>query len=287
VRSKTASCRSALVPGRILSEPKIYAYSSFDKRRVSGFLYLPKTGSKPYKTIVFPHGGPEAQSRAAFSSRIQFYAANGWAVFAPNFRGSTGYGAAFRRLIYKDWGGGHYQDVLEGTRQLIRDGIADPRRVSIVGGSFGGYSVLWALTQDPDFWKAGVDVYGVANLEMLARHDPPEWKEWMRANLGDPDDPKDREFMLSRSPITHAHRIQSPLLVFQGAKDFRVRQEESDQIVEALRRRGVPVDYVLYPDEGHGWSRKEHLFEELEKTVAFLERHAGEAFPKSQLAHAY
>jgi len=268
-------CQSSNIAPGDLVHPKLYKYQSFDQRPVSGFLYLPKNGPKPYQTIVWPHGGPESQFRASFNSRVQFYVNHGWAVFAPNFRGSTGYGKEFRKLIYKDWGGGHYQDVLAGTKSLITGGIIDAERVAIAGGSFGGYSVLWAITQNPELWRAAVDIFGISNLVTLAKNDPPEWEPWIRAMVGDWRVKADEEAMIERSPITHVDRIACPLLVFQGAKDFRVRKEESDQIVEALKARKVPVEYILYPDEGHGWAKTEHLLEELEKTLSFLETHIG------------
>ncbi len=267
--------QSALAPEASLARPKVHRWKAPDGWDISGYLYLPRSGKPPFKTIVYPHGGPEFQFRAYYNPKVQYYVSQGWAVLAPNFRGSTGFGRRFQKSIYKDWGGACYQDVLAGTRDLISRGVIDPERLAIVGGSFGGYMTLWAATQDPDFWKAAVDIYGVSNLITMIESDPPEWEPYDLEALGDPV--KDKDELLRRSPITYVDHLKSPLLVFQGANDFRVKRQESDQMVEALRARGVAVEYVVFEDEGHGWSKTEHLAEELARTVEFLDRHLDRA----------
>jgi dipeptidyl aminopeptidase/acylaminoacyl peptidase len=246
-------------------------YPSFDGEKISAYLYLPKTGRPPYPLIVWPHGGPEHQEKAEYRAAHQFWASRGYAVFVPNFRGSTGFGKRFQKLIYKDWGGGHYQDLLAGVEFLKKQGAADARRVAIYGGSFGGYTALWAITQNPEVWKAAVAVVAPANLVTLARSTHDSWRKAFCDLVGDPD--TEGEFLLSRSPLTFAEKVRCPLLLFQGANDPRVPRAEAEQFVAALRSRGLAVEYVLFENEGHGWRTQERLFEEVERALAFLEKH--------------
>lgn len=262
---------SGAVPARHLVTPELVHYPSFDRRTISAFLYLPPRGKPPYPTLVWPHGGPEHQELAEYRPRHQFFANQGFAVFVPNFRGSTGYGQRFQRLIYRDWGGGHYRDVLWGVRHLIRRKVADPRRLGVYGGSFGGYTTLWAVTQDPDLWKAAVAVVAPSNLITLIESTHPSWRKSCIETIGDPE--KDREFLRSRSPLEYVDSIRTPLLVLHGANDPRVKRSEADQIVERLRSRGIPVEYRVFEGEGHGWRTIERTYEEMDLALDFLNWH--------------
>jgi len=259
------------VPAEHLVEPRLVRYRSFDGAPISGFLYLPRTGARPFPLLVWPHGGPEYQETAEYRGRHQFWANHGYAVFAPNFRGSTGFGKRFQKLIYKDWGGGHYKDLLWGIEHLCRAGLADKSRVGIYGGSFGGYTTLWAITQDPELWKAAVAIVAPSNLLTFIRSTHPSWRKFAVEMLGDPE--TERELLESRSPLFFADRVRTPLLLFQGGNDPRVRRSEAEQFVSALRARGIPVEYALFEDEGHGWRTMDRVFEEMERSLDFLGRH--------------
>ena len=263
--------RTAAIPEAHLVEPQLVHYPSFDRRTISGFLYLPKTGKPPFPTVVWPHGGPEHQEIAEYRPRHQFFANHGFAVFVPNFRGSTGFGQRFQRLIYRDWGGGHYKDVLWGVRHLIRKRVVDPERLGIYGGSFGGYTTLWALTQDPDLWKAGVAVVAPTNLLTFIESTHPSWRRACIEMIGDPD--RDREYLRSRSPIEYVDSIRAPLLILHGANDPRVKRTEADQFVSRLQSRGIPVEYKVFEGEGHGWHTLERTFEEMDLALDFLNWH--------------
>jgi dipeptidyl aminopeptidase/acylaminoacyl peptidase len=219
---------------------------------------------------VWPHGGPEAQELADYRARHQFWANHGIAVFAPNFRGSTGFGTKFQRLIYKDWGGGHYRDVTSGVRELIRKGWVEPTRVGIYGGSFGGYTTLWAITQDPELWKAAVAVVAPSNLKTLIESTHASWRRWAEELIGDLSDP---DGLAKRSPLSYADRVRTPLLLFQGANDPRVPKAEADQFADALKRHSIPCDYVVFENEGHGWRTLERVFEEMERSLGFMQKH--------------
>jgi dipeptidyl aminopeptidase/acylaminoacyl peptidase len=205
--------------------------------------------------VIAVHGGPAAQARPIYSPLFHYLASRGIVVAAPNIRGSTGYGKSFERLVYRDWGGGDVDDVEALRDWLVGELGVDAARVALFGSSYGGFVVLAALVRSPDRWAAAVDAYGPSNLVSFAESQPPQWRAIVRELIGDPE--TDAELLWERSPIRRVDRIVAPLLVIQGAHDWRVPRAESDELVAALRRLGRDVEYDVLLDEGHGLSRLE------------------------------
>ena len=249
------------LPNQYLAAMQPIRYMARDGLEIPAYLTLPRgVASENLPTIVVPHGGPWARDVWGYNPFAQFLANRGYAVLQPNFRGSTGYGKAFLNAGNHEWGTGSMQhDITDGVQYLIDQGIADPNRVGIFGGSYGGYATLAGLAFTPDLYAAGASIVGPSNLLTLLDSIPPYW-ESLRATfihrLGDPDNPSDRARLEAQSPLFFANQIRAPLLVIQGANDPRVKQAESDQIVVAMRELGQPVEYIIAPDEGHGF-RKE------------------------------
>jgi dipeptidyl aminopeptidase/acylaminoacyl peptidase len=253
-------------------EPDLVSYPTHDGRTIPAFLYRPH-GPGPFPAVLSVHGGPQAQERPsyAYSGLYQYLLARGIAVLAPNVRGSTGYGTSFEKLILHDWGGAELGDLERARAYLSSLEWVDADRIAVFGGSFGGFAVLSCLSRLPELWAAGVDIVGPSNLVTLTRSAPPTWHRMVAELIGDPD--TERDFLLSRSPITHADNITAPLYVIQGAKDPRVNQAESDQIVHRLRDRGVQVRYDVYADEGHGFVRRANEEKALSDSAEFLIHH--------------
>jgi dipeptidyl aminopeptidase/acylaminoacyl peptidase len=211
--------------------------------------------------VLTPHGGPWHRDFWGYNPWHQWLANRGYAVLAVNFRASTGFGKHFINAGNLEWGGKIMEDQLDAVRWAIERGIADPTRVAIMGGSFGGYSTLAGLTFTPDVFACGVDIVGPSSLITLLESMPPYWKpalELFTTRVGDHRTEEGRALLTRHSPLTYADRIRRPLLIGQGANDPRVTQVESDQIVQAMQAKGIPVTYVLYPDEGHGFARPEN-----------------------------
>lgn len=213
-----------------------------------------------------------------YNALAQFFANRGYAVLMPNFRGSTGYGKKFLDAGNREWGAKMQDDITWGVKYLIAEGIADPKRVGILGGSYGGYATLAGVAFTPDVYAAAVDIVGPSNLITLLNAIPPYWESirtMFYQRMGDPRTPEGKALLMERSPLNSADKIKTPLLVAQGANDPRVNRREAEQIVVALRDRGFPVEYLLAPDEGHGFARPVNnmaLFMESEK---FLAQHLG------------
>ena len=234
-------------------------YKSSDGLEIPAYLTLPKgVAAKNLPLIVVPHGGPWARDGWGYSSIPQFLANRGYAVLQPNFRGSTGYGKKFLNAGNNEWGDKMQDDITWGVKHLIAEGIADPKRVGIMGGSYGGYATLAGVAFTPDVYAAAVSIVGPSNLITLLETIPPYWeviRKTFHKRMGDPTTPEGRKQLERQSPLNAATKIKTPLLVAQGANDPRVKQSESDQIVIALRDRGFPVEYIVAPDEGHGFAR--------------------------------
>lgn len=235
--------------------PELCHYPSLDGTLIPAWVYRP-SGPGPHPVLVELHGGPEFQARPVYSALYQCLLAAGIAVFAPNFRGSTGYGLAWQKRIYRDWGGIDLADFEAAAQYLRSLDWVDPQRLAVLGKSYGGFAALSCLSRLPGLWAAGVSACGPSNLQTLARSVPPDWATTVATMIGDPD--KDAERLRERSPVTYADRITAPLLVIQGAKDPRVPQAESDQIVEKARANGAEVEYLVFEDEGHGWTSREN-----------------------------
>lgn len=261
------------LPSEHLAPMEPLRYSARDGLEIPAYLTLPKgKEAKNLPVVVFPHGGPWARDTWGYNPFAQFLANRGYAVFQPNFRGSTGYGKEFLNAGNDEWGTGAMQhDITDGVRHLIDRGIADPEKVGIMGGSYGGYATLAGLAFTPDLYAAGVSIVGPSNLITLLNSIPPYWgpiQKMFHQRLGDPEDPEDRERLIEQSPLFAATQIKAPLLVIQGANDPRVKQAESDQIVEAMHELGRQVRYLVAPDEGHGFRSETNR---LAMTVAYEE----------------
>lgn len=256
-----------------LVTPELVEYPTFDGRRIPAWLFRPPGASaaSPVPAALSIHGGPEWQERPTYHPLYQYLLHRGIAVMAPNIRGSTGYGISYQRLIHRDWGGGELKDIEAAARYLQSLPWVDSSRLAIFGGSFGGFATLSAVTRLPQYWAAAVDIVGPSNLVTFAKSVPPTWRRFMKQWVGDPEE--DREFLLQRSPITYVDQVRAPLLVIQGQNDPRVVKAESDQMVEHLRQLGRPVEYVVFEDEGHGFTRRANLQKAFRLTAEFLERH--------------
>jgi dipeptidyl aminopeptidase/acylaminoacyl peptidase len=267
------------VPSHHMARTTPVRYAARDGVRIPAYLTVPNGAPQPLPAILFPHGGPWARDTWGFHNVVQFLANRGYAVLQPNFRGSTGFGKRFLNLGNREWGTGAMQhDLTDGVRWLVDQGIADPRRVAIMGGSYGGYATLAGVAFTPDLYAAAVSIVGPSSIPTLLDSIPPYWEPVRRTfhvRVGDPEDPADLDRMRAQSPLYAAERIRTPLLVVQGANDPRVKKSESDQIVRALRDLGREVEYLVAADEGHGFASEESnqaLFARIEE---FLARHLG------------
>jgi dipeptidyl aminopeptidase/acylaminoacyl peptidase len=266
---------SPWLPAAELADMKPIKYKSRDGLEINGYLTLPRgVPAKNLPVVVNVHGGPWARDGWGFNPEVQFLANRGYAVFQPNFRGSTGYGRKFWEASFKQWGRAMQDDITDGVQWLIKEGIADPKRVAIYGGSYGGYATLAGVAFTPDLYAAAVDYVGVANLLTFMKTIPPYWKpylEMFQEMVGDME--KDKAMLEAVSPVNHADKIKTPLFIAQGAKDPRVNKAESDQMVEALKKRGVDVQYMVKDNEGHGFSNEENRFDFYEAMEKFLAQH--------------
>jgi dipeptidyl aminopeptidase/acylaminoacyl peptidase len=257
-------------------------YLARDGLTIHGYLTTPAGAPEhPLPAVVLVHGGPWARDNWGFNPFVQWLANRGYVVLQPNFRGSTGYGKAHLNAGDREWAGAMHTDLLDAKDWLVAQGIAEPRRIAIVGGSYGGYATLAALAFAPDAFACGVDLVGPSNLNTLLSSIPPYW-ESLRATftrrMGDSE-----EFLTAQSPLFKADAIRAPLLIGQGANDPRVKIAESDQIVAAMRRNGQPVAYVVFDDEGHGFARPENNKRFNAALEAFLATHLG---GRAEPAHA-
>jgi dipeptidyl aminopeptidase/acylaminoacyl peptidase len=251
------------------------SYNSRDGLNINGYLTLPKGYSietaRNLPVVINPHGGPWARDNWGFNPEIQFLANRGFAVLQMNFRGSTGYGRSFWEASFKKWGREMQDDITDGTKWLIDKGIADSSRIAIYGGSYGGYATLMGLVKEPELYAAGVDYVGVSNMFTFMKTIPPYWEPMlamMFEMVGDLE--ADSAMLREVSPVYHVDKIKAPLFVVQGRNDPRVNVDESDQMVEAMRNRGVEIQYLVKDDEGHGFRNEENRFEFYREMEKFL-----------------
>ena len=260
-------------------------YPSSDGLEVPAYLTLPKgVEAKNLPAVIFPHGGPWGRDSWGYNAFAQFLANRGYAVLQPNFRASTGYGKKFLDAGNKQWGEKMQDDVTWGAKYLIAQGIADPKRIGIMGGSYGGYATLAGVAFTPDVYAAAVSIVGPSNLITLLESIPPYWepiRKLFYERMGDPNTPEGKAQLLRQSPLTAAAKIKTPLLVVQGANDPRVNKRESDQIVTALRDRGFPVEYLVAPDEGHGFARPVNNMAMFASAEKFLAKYLGGRYQES------
>jgi len=265
------------LPRQALAPMKVVSYKSSDGMEIPAYLTLPKgVPGKNLPAIIFPHGGPWGRDVWGFNPYAQFFANRGYAVLSMNFRGSAGYGKKFIDAGNLEWGRKMQDDVTWGAKYLVAQGIADPKRIGIFGGSYGGYATLAGVAFTPDAYAAAVDLFGPANLITLLDSIPPYWepiRQMFYKRMGDPNTPEGRKLLVERSPLTSAKDIKTPLMIAQGANDPRVNHAESEQIVVALRDRGFPVEYLLIPDEGHGFARPVNNMASIMATEAFFAKY--------------
>jgi dipeptidyl aminopeptidase/acylaminoacyl peptidase len=278
------------LPREDLAEMKPVTYKSSDGLEIPAYLTLPRgVEAKNLPTLIIPHGGPWGRNTWGFETLAQFFANRGYAVLEPNFRGSTGYGRKFLDAGNLEWGRKMQDDITWGVKYLVAEGISDPKRVGILGGSYGGYATLAGVTFTPDLYAAAVDIVGPSNLITLLESIPPYWeaaRKTFAVRMGDVATPEGKAILTERSPLNSVGKIKTPLLVAQGANDPRVNRREAEQIVVALRDRGFSVEYILAPDEGHGFARPVNnlaLFMEAEK---FLAAHLGGRFQEGGSAES-
>ena len=258
-----------------MSEMNPITYTTRDGVSINGYLTLPK-GKEPSNLplVVNPHGGPYARDSWGYNPVVQFLANRGYAVLQMNFRGSTGYGREFLEKSFKQWGKNIQNDISDGVIYLVNKRIADPQKIAIYGISFGGYAALAGLAFTPELYAAGIDYVGISNIFTFLNSIPPYWKiglEMFYEMVGDPV--KDKELLTEASPLFHVDKIVAPLLVAQGKMDPRVNINESEQIVEALRSKGVDVEYIVKNNEGHGFQNEENKIEFYEAMEKFLDKH--------------
>ncbi len=247
------------------------SYPSFDGREIPAWLYRPKRKRRQTAVVLAIHGGPEAQERPRYYPLYQYLTSRGVAVLAPNIRGSTGYGKSYQSLIHHDWGGADLKDMEHAAKWLREQDWIDADRIGIFGISYGGFATLSCVTRLPEYWAVGAEGVGPANLVTFSKAVPPTWRRFMAKWVGDPE--TEADFLMERSPISYVDNVRVPLLVLQGAKDPRVVKGESDQMVEKLRALGREVEYVVFEDEGHGFTKRRNEIEAERRIAEWLERH--------------
>lgn len=274
-RQLTQSLSKDIDPGELV-DASIARFKSFDGMVIPSVYMLPKEASPTHKVpaIVWVHGGPGGQTKRGYSALMQYFVNNGYAVLGINNRGSSGYGKSFFTADDGKHGREPLWDCIEAKTFLAGTGVIDPERIGIVGGSYGGYMVLSAMAFRPEAFKVGIDIFGVSNWLRTLESIPPYWESFRQAlyqEIGDPV--KDRERLMATSPLFHAGEIRKPLMVVQGKNDPRVIKPESDDIVAAVKKNGVPVDYLVFEDEGHGFSKKKNTLEANRRMVEFLDQY--------------
>lgn len=268
----TFSALAALNPARLPASQLVH-YRTFDGKIISAFLWVPfnlkRDGSNP--GVVLPHGGPTGQTVDAFGETAVALASRGYVCIAPNVRGSTGYGMEFQRANYKDLGGGDLQDEVYAAKFLAATGFVDGRKIGITGRSYGGYMAMIAIGRTPDVWAAAVELYGITDWLSEQQHEEPTLQQYDQSLLGDPV--KDRKAYEDASPIKYFKDAKAPLLVLQGSNDISDPSEEAEQAVTILKQAGKVVDAHYYPDEGHGFAKRENQIDALKRTVEWFDRY--------------
>ncbi len=274
-RQLTKSLSPAIDPADLV-EAEVVRFKSFDGMVVPSIFFKPKGASATNKVpaLVYVHGGPGGQTRRGYSAQIQYLVNQGYAVLGINNRGSSGYGKTFYTADDRKHGREPLWDCIEAKTYLASLAYIDHERVGIIGGSYGGYMVLAAMAYRPEAFKVGVDIFGVSNWVRTLESVPPYWESFRKSLYDEIGDPvKDKDFLIATSPLFHAKEIRMPLLVVQGANDPRVIKAESDEIVEAVKKNNVPVEYVMFADEGHGFSKKKNQAEANTRIVQFLDKY--------------
>ncbi|RUT73011.1 S9 family peptidase [Ancylomarina longa] len=273
------------IDSKNLVAAQVVRFESFDSLQIPAIYYQPKVATKNHKVpaMVWVHGGPGGQSRVGYFALIQYMVNQGYAVLAVNNRGSSGYGKEFYKLDDKKHGDVDLKDCIWAKKFLIKTGVVDKNKIGIIGGSYGGYMTMAALTFAPEEFKVGVNIFGVTNWLRTLKSIPPYWESFRKAlyaELGDPNT-ADSVALHDKSPLFFADKVTKPLMVLQGANDVRVLKVESDEIVAAVKKNGVPVEYVVFDDEGHGFRKKENEIKGYGEIVTFLDKYLKEKTPES------
>lgn len=256
-----------------LVRPELARYKAHDGLELSGWLYRPHGASGPGPIVLSFHGGPEGQERPGFNSTYQALLSRGIAVFAPNVRGSSGFGKKFVNLDNGALRENGVKDIKATVDYVVRAGVADPKRIGIMGGSYGGYMVMAGLTEYPELFAAGANLFGVVNFETFFKHTQPWMAAISKVEYGDPD--KEADMLRRLSPLNRIDRVKTPTIVLHGANDTNVPVVEAEQVVENLKKRNVPVEYILFPDEGHGWRKTPNRIRSNVEIVKFFDQHLG------------
>lgn len=266
--SAIASLRSAHLPAS-----QIVHYKTFDGKIISAFLAMPpnlkRDGSHP--ALVLPHGGPTGQVVDSWSSSTAALASRGYICIAPNVRGSTGYGIEFQKANFQDLGGGDLKDEMYAVEFLKATGYVDPRKIGITGGSYGGFMTVMAIGKEPATWAAAVQLFGIINWLTMIEHSDPELAEYIKIFLGDPA--QNRQAYEAASPLNYLQNATAPLLVLQGDNDIRVPREETEQVVDILKKHGKTVEVHYYPNEGHGFAKRENQIDSMRRTLEWFDRY--------------
>ena len=266
--SAVASLRATPLPAS-----QIVHYKSFDGKIISALLWMPfnlkRDGSNP--AIVLPHGGPTGQMVDYWNTDVAALVSRGYICIAPNPRGSTGYGLDFQKSNFQDLGGGDLKDEIAGVEFLKATGYVDSKKIGITGGSYGGFMTLMAIGKAPEIWAAGVEEYGIINWDSMLKSSDPSLNEYLKSLLGDPE--KFRKIYQDDSPITYIRNTKAPLLVLQGDNDPRVPKEEAQQVVDILKKEGRTVDAHYYPNEGHGFVKRENQIDAIRRTIDWFDEH--------------
>ena len=266
--SAVASLNSAAMP-----QAQIVHYRTFDGKTISALMWIPfnlkRDGSNP--ALVLPHGGPTGQVADYWSPRIAALVSRGYICIAPNVRGSTGYGMEFQRANYQDLGGGDLQDEVYSAKFLQSTGYVDSKKIGITGGSYGGFMTLMAIGKTPDNWAAAVELFGIIDWVTMLQHSDALLQQYEKSILGDPV--KDKKVYEASSPIAYIHHVEAPLLVLQGENDPRVPKEEAVQVVDLLKKDGKTVDAHYYPNEGHGFEKRENQIDSIRRTVEWFDKY--------------
>jgi dipeptidyl aminopeptidase/acylaminoacyl peptidase len=269
--TQVTHAESPVLRATVLPSSQLVTYKSFDGRLISALVWVPfnlkRDGTAPL--VVMPHGGPTGQTVDSFNPRAILLVSRGYVVIAPNVRGSSGYGMEFQKANFKDLGGADLKDEIAGVEFLKATGFVDAKKVGIWGGSYGGFMTLMAIGKNPDMWAAAVDEYGILDWYTMLAHEDARLQEYEKALLGDPV--KDKTSYEDSSPLKYIRNETAPLLVLQGERDIRVPKEEAEQVVAILKKEGRTVDAVYYPEEGHGFIKREHQIDELTRSVGWFD----------------
>ncbi len=256
-----------------------FSFRSRDGLTIHGYFALPHGKKENVPLVLLVHGGPEDRDCWGYNPRVQWLLNRGYAVLRINYRGSSGYGKKFIKAAAREWGGKMHDDLIDGVNWAVEQGIANPQKVAIFGGSYGGYAALVGAAFTPDVFCCAVDVVGISNIVSCIKSIPPYWTAYLTRiyeMIGHPE--KDEEFLKSRSPLFKVDAIKIPLFIAQGGQDPRVKKEESEQIVAELKKRRIPHEYLLFPEEGHGFSNADNRLLFYQKAEKFLACHLGGSY---------